>query len=253
MPMRGFSVSLRAWRRSRDRFSPNAGTSCRCSGSRSRFAGPAHRPPRRWRRRVGGPVPMVSCRKGARDRRSLRGCSPGSIAGSPGGSSTHLSRSRAKSWRRCDPRRIKPGAEELFATLVPQLASSVHRVHLEREVKLDPLTGVPGRRAPEGRLQKAYRDAYEKGRPFAVIMCDIDFFKRINDTHGHAPATMRWWRSPMPSRTSAGKGTSVVATGGGVHPVARGGRGGSGRCNSPSACAGRSRRSTSCSRSGRSR
>lgn len=86
----------------------------------------------------------------------------------------------------CDPRRIKPGAEELLATLVPQMASSVHRARLDREAKLDPLTGVPVRRILERRLQKAYRDCCEEGRSMAVIMCDIDFFKKVNDTYGHA-------------------------------------------------------------------
>ncbi len=86
----------------------------------------------------------------------------------------------------CDPRSIKPGAEELLTTLVPQMASSVHRARLDREAKLDPLTGVPVRRILERRLQKAYRDCCEEGRSMAVIMCDIDFFKKVNDTHGHA-------------------------------------------------------------------
>lgn len=86
----------------------------------------------------------------------------------------------------CDPRRIKPGAEELLTTLVPQMASSVHRARLDREAKLDPLTGVPVRRILERRLQKAYRDCCEEGRSMAVIMCDIDFFKKVNDTYGHA-------------------------------------------------------------------
>lgn len=86
----------------------------------------------------------------------------------------------------CDPRRIKPGAEALLTTLVPQMASSVHRARLDREAKLDPLTGVPVRRILERRLQKAYRDCYDEGRSMAVIMCDIDFFKKVNDTYGHA-------------------------------------------------------------------
>ncbi len=86
----------------------------------------------------------------------------------------------------CDPRRIKPGAEALLTTLVPQMASSVHRARLDREAKLDPLTGVPVRRILERRLQKAYRDCCDEGHSMAVIMCDIDFFKKVNDTYGHA-------------------------------------------------------------------
>lgn len=86
----------------------------------------------------------------------------------------------------CDPRRFEPGAEKLFSTLVPQMASSVHRACLDREAKLDPLTGVPVRRILEASLQKAYRQCFEEGQSMAVIMCDIDYFKKVNDSHGHA-------------------------------------------------------------------
>ncbi len=86
----------------------------------------------------------------------------------------------------CDPRQIEPGGEELFATLVPQMASSVHRARLDREARLDPLTGVPVRRILESSLQRAFRRACEEGRTLAVIMCDVDHFKQVNDTYGHA-------------------------------------------------------------------
>ena len=85
----------------------------------------------------------------------------------------------------CDPRRIEPGSEDLLTSLVPQMASSIHRARLDREAKLDPLTGVPVRRILERRLQQAYRHCVQQGRPMAVILCDIDFFKRVNDTFGH--------------------------------------------------------------------
>ena len=85
----------------------------------------------------------------------------------------------------CDPRRVEAGAEQLFSTLVPLMASSVHRAELDREAKIDPLTGVPVRRMLENRLQRAYRLCLEEGWSMAVILCDIDHFKKINDTYGH--------------------------------------------------------------------
>lgn len=85
----------------------------------------------------------------------------------------------------CDPRRIEPGSEELLSNLVPQMASSVHRAILDREAKIDPLTGVPVRRLLESRMQVVYRSCLEEGRSMAIIMTDIDHFKRVNDTWGH--------------------------------------------------------------------
>ena len=85
----------------------------------------------------------------------------------------------------CDPRQIVPDAEKLLDSLVPQMASSVHRARLDREAKIDALTGVPVRRLLESRLQAAFRRSSEVQSPMAVIMCDIDFFKKVNDTWGH--------------------------------------------------------------------
>ncbi len=85
----------------------------------------------------------------------------------------------------CDPRQIERGAEELFATLVPQMAASVHRTLLDREARLDPLTGIPVRRLLESSLHRSFRHSCDEGLSMAVIMCDVDHFKKVNDTHGH--------------------------------------------------------------------
>ncbi len=66
------------------------------------------------------------------------------------------------------------------------MASSVHRARLDREARLDPLTGVPVRRILESSLQRAFRRSCEEGSSLAVIMCDVDHFKQVNDTYGHA-------------------------------------------------------------------
>ena len=49
----------------------------------------------------------------------------------------------------------------------------------------DPLTGLPNRRAFEKRYAEACEHARASGTPLCVAICDIDEFKRINDTHGH--------------------------------------------------------------------
>jgi diguanylate cyclase len=55
----------------------------------------------------------------------------------------------------------------------------------EREALLDVLTGLHNRKA-FGRTLQELHDAYkEKGTIFSLIMLDIDFFKKFNDTYGH--------------------------------------------------------------------
>ena len=49
----------------------------------------------------------------------------------------------------------------------------------------DELTGLPNRRALRERLELLAAEA-ARGRRFSVAIADIDHFKRVNDTHGHA-------------------------------------------------------------------
>ena len=62
------------------------------------------------------------------------------------------------------------------------------RVHLEsvrREALTDTLTGVPNRKAFDSELKRAMEQAAETGEPMSLLMCDIDHFKKFNDTWGH--------------------------------------------------------------------
>ncbi|PKP98080.1 MAG: GGDEF domain-containing protein [Alphaproteobacteria bacterium HGW-Alphaproteobacteria-13] len=56
----------------------------------------------------------------------------------------------------------------------------------KREADVDHLTGLPNRRAFETVLDREFREARAGLEPLVVAFCDIDHFKRINDTHGHA-------------------------------------------------------------------
>jgi len=49
----------------------------------------------------------------------------------------------------------------------------------------DPLTGLPNRRLFKDQLSQMIAQTKRSGKPFALLYCDIDDFKTINDTMGH--------------------------------------------------------------------
>lgn len=50
----------------------------------------------------------------------------------------------------------------------------------------DPLTGLTNRRRAEADLRLLLGLALRHGQPFSIAMVDLDHFKVVNDTHGHA-------------------------------------------------------------------
>ncbi len=56
---------------------------------------------------------------------------------------------------------------------------------LRRISQTDPLTEIDNRRYIEERLEETFAHAKRLQEPFSCIMCDLDKFKSVNDTHGH--------------------------------------------------------------------
>ncbi len=57
---------------------------------------------------------------------------------------------------------------------------------LETLSRTDALTGMLNRRAVHEELEREFWRAKRYGHPISVIVCDVDFFKSVNDTFGHA-------------------------------------------------------------------
>ena len=78
---------------------------------------------------------------------------------------------------------------ELFTAVADQAAMAVKNARLHsRTVELsitDPLTGVPNRRHLFTQLEMEVARANRFGNQVSMLMIDIDYFKRLNDTAGH--------------------------------------------------------------------
>ena len=83
-------------------------------------------------------------------------------------------------------------AEELalaaqFGQLVLQQSAEARATHkLRRSAELDALTGTLNRNAIDRALARAFSDAHREQRSLAVLFVDVDRFKQVNDTYGHA-------------------------------------------------------------------
>jgi len=78
----------------------------------------------------------------------------------------------------------------LAAAIAEHVAVSVANLGLREALRVqavrDPLTGLYNRRYMEEFLDRELHRALRKRRPVAVMMLDLDHFKRYNDTYGHA-------------------------------------------------------------------
>lgn len=79
---------------------------------------------------------------------------------------------------------------EYLTQLSSQIATTINRANVYAEIlkhaTLDALTGFYNRNQLEERIKQEVANAKRQKAPLCGIMTDIDFFKNVNDTYGHA-------------------------------------------------------------------
>ncbi len=85
---------------------------------------------------------------------------------------------------------------------------------LEKLARSDALTGLANRLAANERLHGEFLRMQRSGRSYAVLLMDVDFFKRVNDTHGHEAGDLVL-RHVAALAAAAARGTDFVARFGG--------------------------------------
>ncbi len=78
---------------------------------------------------------------------------------------------------------------ELLVSIGNQLGTAIEKSELYEETKAlslhDPLTGLANRNLMNIELDKGFAMAKRYGMPLSLVMIDLDYFKRFNDTYGH--------------------------------------------------------------------
>jgi two-component system cell cycle response regulator len=100
--------------------------------------------------------------------------------------------------------------------LIARLNTGKRIVTLERSLRTanaenrrlsitDPLTGVYNRRYLMEQLPREIERSARYGRQLSVLMCDVDHFKKINDTHGHliGDEVLKWFAGRLQSSIRA--------------------------------------------------
>lgn len=77
-----------------------------------------------------------------------------------------------------------------IGSLLEMVLLSLALAHRVREInhqsRTDALTQLPNRRTFDEALDREFERHAQRGHPMAVLIADIDHFKQVNDTHGHA-------------------------------------------------------------------
>jgi diguanylate cyclase (GGDEF)-like protein len=84
-----------------------------------------------------------------------------------------------------DPTPLLASIVLLIAVTAITLALAGGELTQRSRAILDPLTGLLNRAALDSRVDELEQQAQLTGGGVSLVLCDIDRFKRVNDTHGH--------------------------------------------------------------------
>lgn len=76
--------------------------------------------------------------------------------------------------------------ERMLTTLVYPLRNAFKYMQAIQSSFLDGLTGVKNRAAFDNALQREIELAHRQNSDLSVVVLDVDYFKKVNDTFGHA-------------------------------------------------------------------
>ncbi|MGZ6825987.1 MAG: putative bifunctional diguanylate cyclase/phosphodiesterase, partial [Mycobacteriales bacterium] len=116
------------------------------------------------------------------------------------------------------PRAFDEGEVRFLQQVAHVLASAIERREAEdrmqHEATHDSLTGLPNRQLLRERMNTALRDARRSGTAVGLLLCDLDGFKDVNDSLGHAAGDAVLQELAQRLTTTVGPGCTVARLGG---------------------------------------
>jgi diguanylate cyclase (GGDEF)-like protein len=103
----------------------------------------------------------------------------------------------------------------LFHILLLHFAILLHYRRVEKLSILDSLTGLYNRRRFDEALNIEWTRAIRSGQPVALIIIDVDFFKKFNDRYGHQAGDECLRQVASAIKTNAGRITDLAVRYGG--------------------------------------
>jgi diguanylate cyclase (GGDEF)-like protein len=86
---------------------------------------------------------------------------------------------------------------------------------LQRLANIDGLTQVANRRYFDQYLEREWNKLIQEENPLSLILCDVDFFKKYNDTYGHQAGDLCLQQVAQVLKSSVHRATDLVARYGG--------------------------------------
>ncbi len=104
------------------------------------------------------------------------------------GTTTDITEFKRSEDRLIEAQVILTTSHEQLEALVAVRTEELARANEELQVlaRIDTLTGLPNRMAGEEQLDFEFNRMQRTGDGYSVLMMDLDWFKHINDDHGHA-------------------------------------------------------------------
>ncbi|MDI9245260.1 GGDEF domain-containing protein [Marinobacter sp. CHS3-4] len=77
------------------------------------------------------------------------------------------------------------GIELMLGAAICPIRNACRFIAVEQAALTDPLTGIPNKRAMDDSMNRTTSLGDRHGQNHSLILCDLDYFKTINDQHGH--------------------------------------------------------------------